>query len=161
MALSWAALGERLNLQPTEFEALRGEPDAPKTRNVKEWLAFTAQYSKPKAMDLPGHNDYDKPVSRGDITYTEALTREKVREQEIINERRQVELDQQRGKLVTKEQAQELLQAQRDEFLTALGKLGDIAKKDFIVGDQPGIKKKAKKWQSEICRLVEAGLNKK
>ncbi len=160
MALSWEALGERLKLQPSEFKALRGEPDAPKTRNVKEWLAFMGKFDQPQAVDLPGHNDYDAPVSRGRITYNEALTRERVREQELQNEKRKAELDQLRGNLVTKEQANEMLRNQQEQFIIALSKLPTIAKTDFIAADRPKITKFSKRWIKEIRRLVDGGLNK-
>lgn len=63
---------------------------------------------------LPGFNDYDAAVAANRITYSEARVREQVREQEILNSIKSMELDRQRGKLITAEDMRAKLELVRD-----------------------------------------------
>ena len=167
-SLSWEKLAITLGVDKSVFDKYRHDANAPAGRGVKAWQNYLAKFGEgPRAAspdgepgDLPGECDYDDVVSHGTTTYNEGLTREKVREQMIINEKRKVELDREKGKLITAAEYDAGMVAQQEALLFALKKLPDIAVKDFIPADRPKVKKAARQWIDKIKAIVHAQLEK-
>ena len=160
-AISWQKLAQRCGITEADITDLRANDDAPKTRNLKDWKAYVKKFDQYSRSDLPGQNDYDDVVEKGKISYAEAVTREKAKEQILINERRKLELAKERGELISIEDFNEGQQRQQDALLSVLAKLPDIASGDFVPAEKPAIKKKAKAWISKLRDLVHRELGKK
>lgn len=161
MAIAWSKLAHRCGITEADIEELRANKAAPKTRNIKDWRAYVKQFDRFSSSKLPGQNDYDDSVEKGDISYAEAVTREKAKEQIIINERRKLELEKERGTLISIEDFNAGLLKQQDSLLAALAKLPEIASSDFVAADKPKVRKFARSWIAALRREVAKEITKK
>lgn len=109
----------------------------------------------PSAL-LPGVNDYDRAVRAGAITYSEARVREQVREQEILNAIKSMELDKQRGKLHTKEEVQEQRDKEDAAIFEEVSRLPEAMAALFPPEQKAAVAKSVKTIISEFRTRVEA-----
>ncbi len=153
-SLGWAALAARLGITVEELEALRTDTHAPKGRSVNAWLDYLGKFEQPKTSDLPGTNEYDVAVNGAIITYAEARLREQVTEQIIKNEKLTLEVDKERGKLITAGEFDAGLLKQQQAFLSGLDTLVTLVAADFPAPQRNAVKKKARAWINAIKKAV-------
>lgn len=77
---------------------------------------------------LPGANPYDRVVlsSKGRFTYLDGKTREQVNGERLSNEKRQVEIDKERKRLLTVEEIEARDEWREELFLSALSGVSDF-----------------------------------
>lgn len=160
MAIGWEKLANRCGISLAEINELRKGKKAPETRNIKDWLTYTAKLGKQEKLHLPGENTYDQAVKKGEISYTEAVAREKATEGILINKRRELDYNIKAGEYISVEQHRKELLRQQDALLGCLSALSEIASEDFVPAEKMKIRKMAKKWGDKIRRMVADELDK-
>jgi hypothetical protein len=114
--------------------------------------------------ELPGDCDYDDPVRDKTISLSDALKREQVKEQMIINDMRVVELQKarddaaiRRGTLFDKTQVEERDRRFEDAVMTALATVSELAASLVEPDKKSDARAKAKEWINGVrTQLAEA-----
>lgn len=159
MGISWADLAKRIDIPLDEIKRLiRDDPDAPQTRSIHKWNTYLESKSEIRSSLFPGLNPYDEAVRLKKTTYAEALQREKVAEQLVINDTRRIALDKERGKVIEFSVADAMLKDQREALLQSLSILPGLASADAIPADRPKVKKNAKRWIAQVQAEVDKRL---
>lgn len=169
---TWDDLAAALGVSVRNFHRWRKVPGAPTGLSIEEWRQWMAANGKGQASatdigdgELPGDCDYDQPVRTKVISLSDALKREQVKEQMIINDTRAVELEKareeaaiRRGKLFTKEQVDardsrvaDVLLSQLASVEAAMVGVADVAKRDDA-------RAKAKAWITDVRNAIGAAL---
>lgn len=108
---------------------------------------------------LPGFNDYDAAVAANRITYAEARVREQVREQEILNSIKSMELEKQRGKLHTREEVQEQRDKEDAVIFDEIGRLPEALAALLPPEQKASASKAVKTIITDFRARVEARFN--
>lgn len=109
--LTWGALADELGISRRQLTTWRRDPAAPRSRDLQAWQAFAS--ARRAARDIAGE-----------------LREAKLRKERALAERAEMELERERGGLVTRADAKAAAALVRDAFLREAAQLpADVAKR--------------------------------
>lgn len=154
---SWDDVAAFLCVNIRQVHNMRHEIGAPLGKDRDEWDQFMKRrkgetQTENKDLgdeDLPGKNPYDTPNKNGRMPYKVALLREQVSEQLKINEKREIELAQMRGDLLTREQVESRDELMDEIYMTHLARCVEFV--GTLVPPEQGnaVRDKADAWVAD------------
>lgn len=168
---TWDDLSVSLGVSVRNFHRWKKVPGSPQTPDREAWRTWMTDNGKGASEDgdlgpgeLPGDCDYDAPVRDKTISLSDALKREQVKEQMIINDTRAVELEKaredaaiRRGLLLTKEQVAKRDERLREIILGNLQGVVDLTSEFAAPEKKADARERAKAWIADVrAAMAEA-----